>query len=392
MSAKVLHAMTIAQSLQLVKGQLKTLETLGYEVKALSSEGNYAEIFEQEEGIKVLHVNMEREIALRQDLESLFACIRVIRSEKPDIVNAGTPKAGLIVSLAAYICRVPVRIYNVLGLRLETTGGIKRQILLRAEKIAAASSTHLLAVSPSLKRQIVELGIAPADKIKILGHGSVNGFDLQRFELDEEMTRRVEEKRLAYGWTGEELVLGSMGRITKDKGIDETVRAFTELHARHPNLRLLIIGDYESADAVSDWTRQTITDHPHIIHEGYQLDPVPFYHLMDLFLFLTKREGFGNVSAEAALTGIPVIAADVTGARDTLLDGETGYLVDPDSHEDVIDKLDKLISHPDLRKKLGTAGQEWVRQNFSNEAIWEEMDSYYRSCLLERSSVLGEAQ
>lgn len=105
MSAKVLHAMTIAQSLQLVKGQLKTLETRGYEVKALSSEGNYAEIFEQEEGVKVLHVNMEREIALKQDLESLFACIRVIRSEKPDIVNAGTPKAGLIVSLAAYFCR-----------------------------------------------------------------------------------------------------------------------------------------------------------------------------------------------------------------------------------------------------------------------------------------------
>lgn len=392
MSAKVLHAMTIAQSLQLVRGQLKTLETRGYEVKALTSEGSYAEIFEQEEGVRVLHVNMEREIALKKDLDSLFECIRVIRSEKPDIVNAGTPKAGLIVSLAAYFCRVPVRVYNVLGLRLETTGGIKRQILLMAEKIAAASSTHMLAVSPSLKRQIVELGIAPADKIKILGQGSVNGFDLQRFELDADMKRRVEEKRLAYGWTGEELVLGSMGRITKDKGIDETVRAFTELNERHPNLRLLIVGDYESADAVSEWTRNTITDHPDIVHEDYQLDPVPFYHLMDLFLFLTKREGFGNVSAEAALTGIPVIAADVTGARDTLVDGKTGYLADPDNHRDVMEKLEILIDDPALRKELGSAGQEWVRQNFSNEALWEEMDTYYRTCLLERSSVLGEAQ
>ncbi|WP_211654763.1 glycosyltransferase family 4 protein [Planococcus alpniumensis] len=392
MSAKVLYAMTIAQSLQLVKGQLKTLEMRGYEVKALSSKGSYAEIFEQEEGVKVLHVNMEREIALKQDLKSLFACIRVIRSEKPDIVNAGTPKAGLIVSLAAYFCRVPVRIYNVLGLRLETTGGIKRQILLMAEKIAAASSTHLLAVSPSLKRQIVALGIAPADKIKILGHGSVNGFDLQRFELDDDMQGRVEKKRQAYGWTGDELVLGSMGRITKDKGIDETVRAFTELHAQHPHLRLLIVGNYESADAVSEWTRKTITDHPYIVHEDYQLDPVPFYYLMDLFLFLTKREGFGNVSAEAALTGMPVIAADVTGARDTLVDGETGYLVDPDSHADVMGKLDKLISDPGLREAMGAAGQEWVRHNFSNETLWEEMDQYYRSCLLERSSVLGEAQ
>ncbi|MGM0899169.1 MAG: glycosyltransferase family 4 protein [Bacillota bacterium] len=392
MSAKVLHAMTIAQSLQLVQGQLHEMEVRGYEVKALTSEGSYARIFEEAEGVRVLHVNMEREIAVKKDLESLLACIRVIRSEKPDIVNAGTPKAGLIVSLAACICRVPVRIYNVLGLRLETTSGIKRQILLRAEKIAAASSTHLLAVSPSLKQQIIELGIAPPEKIKILGHGSVNGFDLERFELDAEMKERVADLRKAYGWTGDELVIGSMGRITKDKGIDETVRAFTELNEQHPNLRLLIVGDYESGDAVSERTRETITENPHIVHEDYQMDPVPFYHLMDLFLFLTKREGFGNVSAEAALTGIPVIAADVTGARDTLLDGKTGYLVDPDNHQDVLGKLEKLIKDPVLREQLGAAGQEWVQQHFSNKTLWEEMDGYYRSCLLERSSVLGGAR
>ncbi|MBT2581543.1 glycosyltransferase family 4 protein [Planococcus sp. ISL-109] len=391
MTAKILHAMTIAQSLKLVRGQLNDMQTRGFEVKALTSNGQYARIFEEEEGVKVLHVEMEREIALKKDLESLFACIRLIRKEKPDIVNAGTPKAGLIVSLAAYYCRVPVRIYNVLGLRLETTTGVKRQILLMAEKIAAASSTHLLAVSPSLKQQIVELGIAPAEKIRILGHGSVNGFDLKRFELDKAMKARVDEKRAAYGWTDEHIVLGSMGRITKDKGIDETVRAFLELAGRYPNLRLLLVGDYESADAVSKKTLETITEHPHIVHEDHQLDPVPFYHLMDLFLFLTKREGFGNVSAEAALTGIPVVAANVTGARDTLVDGETGYLVDPDDHAGVLAKLEMLIQNLELRERLGSAGQEWVRQYFSNEALWEEMDSYYQTCLMERSGVLEEA-
>lgn len=390
MTAKVLHAMTIAQSLHLVPGQLRSLRNRGYEVKALTSEGEYAQIFEQTEGVRVLHVNMEREIALKQDLKSLFACIRLIRSEKPDIVNAGTPKAGLIVSLASYYCRVPVRIYNVLGLRLETTTGVKRQILLMAEKIAAASSTHMLAVSPSLKQQIVELGIAPKEKIRILGHGSVNGFDLERFKLDEAMKERVDEKRAAYGWTDEHLVLGSMGRITKDKGIDETVRAFLELNSRYPNLRLLIVGDYESADAVSERTRKTISEHPHIVHEDYQLDPVPYYHIMDMFLFLTKREGFGNVSAEAALTGIPVIAANVTGARDTLIDEETGYLVDPDNHADVLEKLELLIQNTELRQRLGASGQKWVRQYFSNEALWEEMDGYYQNCLLEKSGVLEE--
>lgn len=378
MGAKILQAVTIAQSLKLMEGQLAYLESQGYSVKALSSEGDYIEEYEAAEGVKVLTVNMERDISLQKDFKSLLACIKIIHQERPDIVSAGTPKAGLIVTLAALICGVPVRIYNVLGLRLETTKGLKWRILLMAEKIAALAATHVLAVSPSLKAQLISLGIAKEEKISIFGQGSYNGFNLESFRMTEKMEHEISTLKEQYGLKENNTVIGFAGRITKDKGIEEMVDAFVRLHERDPDLRLLIIGEFETGDPVKASTRKEILENDHIIFAGYQKHPAAHYFLMDVFLFLTKREGFGNVSLEAALAGVPVIAADVTGARDTVIDGKTGYLVDPDNPADVAAKLGRLLADPELRKRYGENGKTWGEANFSNEDIWQEMDLFYQ--------------
>lgn len=391
MGAKILQAVTIAQSLKLMKGQLAYLKSQGYSVKALCSEGKYIEEYEAAEGVKVLTVNMEREISLHQDFKSLLACIKIIHQERPDIVSAGTPKAGLVVTLAAMICGVPVRIYNVLGLRLETTKGLKWQILLMAEKIAAMSATHVLAVSPSLKSQLVTLGIAKENKISIFGQGSYNGFSLESFRMNEEMECEVSQLKEIYGLKENNTIVGYAGRITKDKGIEEMVDAFLTLHKKDSDLRLLIIGEFETGDPVKESTRKEIIENDHIIFAGYQKNPAAYYFMMDVFLFLTKREGFGNVSLEAALAGVPVIAADVTGAKDTVLDGKTGYLVDPDDPAEVAAKLERLLSDPELRKRFGENGKAWGEANFSNEDIWQEMDHFYQRQLAAISVPLERA-
>lgn len=391
MGAKILQAVTIAQSLKLMEGQLAYLKSQGYSVKALCSEGEFIEEYEAAEGVKVLTVNMEREISLQQDFKSLLACIKIIHQERPDIVSAGTPKAGLVVTLAAMICGVPVRIYNVLGLRLETTKGLKWRILLMAEKIAAMSATHVLAVSPSLKSQLVTLGIAKEGKISIFGQGSYNGFSLESFRMNEEMECEVSRLKEIYGLKENNTVIGYAGRITKDKGIEEMVDAFLTLHEKDPNLRLFIIGEFETGDPVKESTRKEIIENDHIIFAGHQKNPAAYYFLMDVFLFLTKREGFGNVSLEAALAGVPVIAADVTGAKDTVLDGKTGYLVNPNDPDEVAAKLERLLSDPELRKRLGENGKAWGEANFSNKDIWQEMDLFYQRQLSAVSAPLERA-
>ncbi|MBB5179243.1 glycosyltransferase involved in cell wall biosynthesis [Planomicrobium koreense] len=388
MAGKVIHAVTVAQTLKLMKGQLAYLEDKGYETKALSSKGDYIKDYEQAEGVKVLNVEMEREISLLKDLSSLIACVKLFYKEKPDIVNAGTPKAALIAMLAAFITGVPIRIYNVLGLRLETTTGLKRLILLTAEKITATAATHILSVSPSLSEQLVSYGIAAPEKIKVLGNGSLNGFNLADFELDDERRMETDSLKKELGLSKDHLVVGFMGRITRDKGVAETVAAFLGLSRRYPQLRLLVVGDFEEGDPVDEKTKQEILDNQSIILVPYQKDPIPYFHMMDIFLFLTKREGFGNVSIEASLAGKPVIVSDVTGARDTVSDWETGLLVNPQNGAEVINRLELLINDKALRQRLGANGKVHAEANYSNEAIWMELEHFYHELLLQQTGAL----
>lgn len=391
MGAKVIQAVTVSESLFFMAGQISHLQNSGYEVKTLSSDGKYIERFKKMEDVPLLLVDMEREISLFKDFKSLLKCISVIRRERPDIVNASTPKAGLIVTLAAYLCGVPIRIYTMRGLRLETTSGLKRKILIAAEKVAAASATHCLAVSESLKAQVSDLGIAPIEKISVLGKGSGEGFELSKFQKSDNLETEIQLKREAYGLTNEHTVLGFVGRMTKDKGIAELVDSFLKLHKTQPNLRLLIIGGYEDADPVDDAVKQEILENPNIIHAGYQADPIPFFHIMDVFVFLTKREGFGNVAIEAALSKTPVVAANVTGAKDTVINGETGFLVDPENSQDILEKLELLVLAPELRQKMGDRGEKWAVENFSNDTLWKELDLYYQQCLVGNMKAVGQA-
>lgn len=384
MGIKLIQAVTVSESLIFMKGQVKYLNSRAYDVKVMSSYGENIRRFEEREGTEVLVNEMEREISLAKDLQSLIRSIRIIRKEKPEVVNASTPKAGLLVMLASYICRVPIRIYTIRGLRVETTSGLKRGILLAAEKVAAASATHCLAVSESLKDRVVEFGISPVSKVTVLGKGSGDGFEITRFQKTANNQQEIDAKRMDFGLAAENLVLGFVGRMTKDKGIAELVSSFLTLHAKYPNLRLLLVGDYEEGDMVDAETRNEIRDNPNIIHTGFQSDPVPFYHLMDIFVFLTKREGFGNVSIEAALSGVPVVVSNVTGAKDTIVDGGNGFLVDCENREDIAEKLELLLLAPEMRARMGEFGQRWAAENFSNATIWNELDGFYQQCMAER--------
>lgn len=390
MTIKLIHAMTVSESLSFMDGQLHYLKDRGFEPKALSSKGPGFEEFRASEQVEMLELQMDRGIAPLHDLQSLAQCVSILRRERPLVVNASTPKAGLIVTVAARICRVPVRVYTMRGLRMETTTGWKRSLLLNMERMASSSATHCLAVSDSLRDRAIEFGIVPEDKIKVLGTGSGDGFNIGRFEVNPEILAAGDELRDQYNLNKDHLILGFVGRLTKDKGVNELVAVFKQLSEENDHLRLLIVGDYEEADPVDNKVKWEIENNPKIIKTGFLSDPVAYYYLMDIFVFLTKREGFGNVSIEAALCGLPVIASDVTGAKNTIVDGKTGYLVDPENLQDVRQSISQLIESESLRARLGEAGREWASANFSNEMLWKELDSFYKNCLGESLVPAGE--
>ncbi|MEK4555300.1 glycosyltransferase family 4 protein [Jeotgalicoccus sp. FSL K6-3177] len=366
---KVFHIVTVSKSVILMEGQIEFLNNENYDVHLVSSKGKELNEYHPS---KVHIVNMKREISLINDLKSLVTMIKLFLKEKPRIINSGTPKAGLIGTLAGFITRRPVRIYTVRGLRLETVTGIKYKILYMMEKIAMFCATDIIAISDSLKDKIIELKLVKENKIEVLGSGSSNGLKLEKFDLnmsdiDSDIKQSIKDK----------FVIGFVGRITKDKGISELLESFRKVNNQHEESVLLIIGSMEVGDPVSKYDLDFIQDNPNIIHINHVDNPINYYNNMDVLVFPTHREGFGNVSIEAQSLQVPVITYDVTGAKDTVLNGYTGYIVEKNNINAITDKINYFIQNEDARVTFGRNGRKWVFENFSNEIIWKNLLNFY---------------
>lgn len=366
---KIFQLVTVSKSIPLMKGQIEYLRDKGLDVHVVSSEGPEQNTYSSD----ITHVvNMEREISLKNDLKSLMNMIRLFKKEKPHIVNSGTPKAGLIGTLAAFITRRPVRIYTVRGLRLETATGFKYKILYAMEKLAMFCATDIIAISDSLKNTVIDLKLAKAKKVKVLGYGSSNGLNLTDYNLSKKSLKSSISNSLK-----NYLVIGYIGRVVKDKGIHELIDAFKIIQKDY-KVKLLVIGSIEKGNPIDYEYFNYLKTNENVILLDHVKNPVNYYNNMDVFVFPTYREGFGNVSIEAQALKVPVITTDVTGAKDTVIDGKTGYLVNKGNVLQIVDKLKLLLDNEELRDKLGNNGRKRVFEMFSNEVIWRELENLYK--------------
>lgn len=379
---KLLYAVTVPISIHLLRGQLSEMKRRGYEVTLLCSPGEKLIDAGEQEGIKTVPIMMARTINPVRDLVSLFKLVRYLRKNKPDITNVGTPKAGLLVGLAAWISRVPVRIYTQRGLRMETLAGWKRILLYATEKLTCAIAHRVWCISPSMRDSSIRLGLVSARRAIVLGHGSSNGLDMARFPIYEERwASRIAELRKELKLSSDAQVIGFSGRMTIDKGVEELVKVFDKLRDTLPSIKLLLVGTFEAEDPVPARLRERIENDPNIIMAGYQKEPAPYYGLMNVFLFPTYREGFGNVILEASAAGVPVVTNNVTGARDAVMHGESGLVVKARDVAELTNAVELLLTNPSEAERLGINGRRRVEQFFRSEVIWEAADRFYRELL-----------
>ena len=369
-----------------LRDQLGHVRSLGHEVTLIThGPPHRLEALRQREGVEVIDVPMSREIDPIADGAALVRLVALISSLDPDIVHASTPKAGLLGMIAAAMNRVPSRIYMLRGLRLETTSGLKRSILWQCERMSMACAHEVVCVSSSLRERAIELGLLAPGEGRILGNGSSNGLDPKRFELADEDRPNLEALRASLGLDGRE-VIGFVGRLTKDKGVDVLIEAFTELAQHRDDLSLLLVGDFEPGDPVSSKWKNMCDEDPRIVQTGFVVDPEPYYHLMDIFAFTSFREGMPNVPLQAAASGLPVVAFDATGTRDALVDRKTGFLVEPGGKEGLKYALEAYIDSPLLRQEHGEQGRAWVSQTFSKKKVYTELMALFDAMGEERRS------
>lgn len=374
----------------LMAGQLAYLKQQGFEVTLIAAPGADLEATAAREGVDYVSVPMTREISPWQDWNSLKHLTQVLRDIRPEIVNAGTPKAGLLGMLAARWARVPIRIYTLRGLRMETATGFKRLLLTSTERTAAACAHKVICVSPSLRDAFVKYRLGSASKTVVLGGGSSNGVDVERFAATDSRFAEARKIRQSMGIPDDARVLGFVGRLTRDKGVAELMSLFQTLEQEQPDLHLLLVGGFEEGDPLSTRIRDEIWNHPRVHITGFVNDTAPYYTAFDLLVFPSHREGLPNVPLEAAAAGRPTAGFAATGTVDAVRNGETGTLVAVGDVNGLTDAVRRYLSDQVLLARHGQRAAQRVRSDFRREVIWQELADLYRKELRARSLPVPE--
>lgn len=371
----ILHVVNIYFVLPYFIGdQFQFFARKGHKMNVICSHSPYLEEYATKQGFDYLETPVNRSISIKDDLKSILTIRKYIKSHKIDIIVGHTPKGGLLAMIAGKLCGVRKRYYFRHGLVYETSTGIKRFILKTVDRIASMCATQIVCVSPSVLERSIEDHLAPANKQILLNNGTCNGVDtLNKFNpviIDE---HKVDELRSKYGIKKDDFVIGYSGRLVKDKGIIELVRAFDSLK-NSDNCKLLLVGMFEERDALPDNIKKRINEDPRIIYTGFINGGMELYYsMMDVYVLASYREGFPTGVLEAQAMELPVITTRVTGCRDSIVDGTTGLFALNDEN-DISEKIDDIR----IRKMIdGRNGRKWVVENFDCRLIWDEIEKLY---------------
>ncbi|MEO7923982.1 MAG: glycosyltransferase family 4 protein [Chitinophagaceae bacterium] len=380
---KLIRITTAPLSLKyLLSNQMGYMQENGFEVIMVSSEGKEWSDLIANEQCEHRIVHMTRKITPFSDLRSLWRLYRLFRKEKPDIVHSHTPKAGLLAMLAAKMAGIKIRIHTIAGLRFMTAKGTTRRILVFMEKLTAKAAHHVWPNSHSLMNYILEHKLVKPKKMQVIGHGSSNGVDLDRYSAASLKQDMLSEIKQLLRYDESLCYLLNMGRIVKDKGIDEVIKAFSVVYKSDPKLRLIVLGSFEDdLDPISDEARVILKTHPAIIHIEWSDHVEYFMHLSHLLVHASYREGFPNTLLQAGAMNCPIVCSAIEGSVDIVTHQETGLLFQPRNAEELLEKLQYALAHPDEMKKCAGNLHYKIEQYFSQQYLHGCMKEKYLELL-----------
>jgi glycosyltransferase involved in cell wall biosynthesis len=314
---------------------------------------------------------------------------RALARVRPDIISAGSPKAALLGLVSAVLLRVPVRVYVLRGLRLETVRGPLRWILGAVEWVTSACAHRVICLSESLRQKYVAGGYVSDAKSVVLGSGSSNGVQIEVYRQTDATRAKAAELRRMLEIPDDAVVIGFAGRLTPDKGTPQLLEAYERVHRENPQTYLLLVGDFESGDPMPEPQQQRVSQHPNIRKTGFVWDPVPYYGVMDVLAFPSLREGFPRVPLEAAAAELPVVGFEATGTVDAVRDGVTGTIVPLGDVDAFAAALAQYVVDPVLRLRHGQAGLHRVQREFQSEQVWAAFYDEYVRLLQKRGIRVG---
>ncbi|WP_448670163.1 glycosyltransferase family 4 protein [Chryseobacterium koreense] len=400
---KLFRISTVPISLNiLLKGQLRYLNQF-YEVTAISGQGDELDEVEQREGVKVHPIAIERRISPLKDLVSLLQLYRYFKREKPDIIHSITPKGGLLAMIAGKWAGVPVRMHTFTGLIFPHKDGHFQTLLIWMDRVLCHCATHIYPEGKGVREDLERYRIT-AKPLKILANGNVNGVDTTHFSQSAVDAESIEILRAQLGVREDDFVFVFVGRLVRDKGINELVTAFknvasTPLSDRDPtllsdqnpiplsdrtsagvsNVKLLLVGPPEQhLDPLEPAVLSEIDANPNIITVGFQQDVRPYFAVSDALVFPSYREGFPNVVLQAGAMGLPSIVTDINGCNEIITNGHNGLIIPVKDSAALENAMRRLAVDRDLYGSLREHSRPLIESRYRQDRVWEALLEEYR--------------
>ena len=355
-------------------------EKCGYDVTLICNEDK--EFEESLPGyIHFIPVHMARGIDV-SGFKSVLDFIKIFKREKFDMVQYSTPNAACYASIAAKICKVPIRLYCQWGIRYVGLSGVSRAIFKAIEKLVCRLSTDIRAVSPMNKELAVSENLYKSEKALVVGNGGTIGVDTRKYDIQKKNDWKS-EIRSQYGITDEDFVFGFSGRLSSDKGCGELLSAFQKITESAPDAKLLIVGPMEDNCGVPteilEWARKSKQVVMTGMVDGSKMNE--YYSAMDVLVHPTYREGFGMVLQEAGALGIAMITTKIPGASEVMEDGVSCLLVEPKNVLELESAMKKLITDREYAQKIGQAAYKRTKQYYDRPIMLENQRADYENLL-----------
>lgn len=362
----MLFGTTIDYQLRYHAGLESLLAKRGWSVHVVSSPGPILSDLSVHDAVTAHAIPMERIPSPLKDLVSLLRWIVLLCQVRPAVVHCGTPKASLLGLSAAWFCRVPVRVYELHGLRLETLRGRRRLVMRAIEQLTCWMATDVIAVGHSLLDRAVEAGVVASNRVQVLGAGSPNGVDLARFRNPDLSDIEREQRRIAIGLRPRLPVISFVGRLSEDKGLGVLSKASRELSGRLPH-QVLVVGPVE--DHSGQEGLRMLDESSHVVATGFVEDVSEFLSLADVVCLPSRREGLPTVILEAFAACVPVVATAATGTVDLIKDRVTGLLVPIDDSSALATALETMLLDSKLAQSCVNAAFELVSSAYGRNAV-----------------------
>ena len=378
---KVLRVTTVPQSLhQLLKPQLDYLKD-DFEIITASGPFDQKNISEYKEwAYKHYEVSLTRTITPLKDLRATIQLRKIIKREKINIVHTHTPKAGLIGMLAAFLAGTKIRLHTVAGLQFSETSGIRKKILIAFEKLTYKLAHQVMPNSQGVYNYIVQNNLCKPGKLKMLANGATIGLDLNKYRRTPEIDDEAERIKETSNISSADFVCCFIGRITKQKGIEELITAFQEIFAVHANVKLILLGRYEQhLDPIGEKFINYIQSNPRVIHFGFQTDIRPYLAMSNLFVFPSYREGLPNVVLQAGSFNLPCVVTDIPGSNEIIQNEYNGLIVPAKDIDSLKNAVVRLIQDEQLRLSMSERAREAVVKKYDQTLILQSLkDEYYK--------------